>query len=285
MKLRGVDGQTYDLKVELHEGTNGTTLGRCDRFNLGWPSGPWDNEPDVMHWRFKQTDLVMFRNDVGQWCAFVSAGRDRGPPEIAKLTGINPKHLMYAFRDFDDLRIGHLYGQGMGIVFSQGHEDAMPTVAAGIGYRSAAVVVQYTAQILKALHLDERLRDGNALARLFDSAAGVFFDGTPRRIDVEEIVAEGGIGRTNAVAMKTWAGDYLLHVHARTGPQNDLSRGSDLIKLVDRAEPWAMGGEESFKFKCREWLRANVAVASGPVDLASLDRLMQSELEQLDKLV
>lgn len=43
------------------------------RDRTGWPSGPWDNEPDKMQWADKNTGLpcLAVRNFSGAWCGYV----------------------------------------------------------------------------------------------------------------------------------------------------------------------------------------------------------------------
>ena len=38
----------------------------------GWPSGPWDNEPDRFEWRSQGFPCLAARSHVGAWCGYVA---------------------------------------------------------------------------------------------------------------------------------------------------------------------------------------------------------------------
>ena len=59
------------------------TYTTIDRLALGWPAGPWDNEPDKMQWPDEATGLpcLAVRNPpAGNWCGYV---------------GLPPEHPLY----------------------------------------------------------------------------------------------------------------------------------------------------------------------------------------------
>lgn len=54
-----------------------TTTEKTETFidRTGWPSGPWDDEPDRVEWRDEATGLpcLALRNDMfGSWCGYVA---------------------------------------------------------------------------------------------------------------------------------------------------------------------------------------------------------------------
>lgn len=56
-----------------------------DRAANGWPSGPWDGEPDKMHWKDEATglDCLAVRNPrLGHWCGYVAVAE--GHPMFGK---------------------------------------------------------------------------------------------------------------------------------------------------------------------------------------------------------
>jgi len=44
------------------------------RDKTGWPSGPWEDEPDKVHWVDPATDLdcLLHRGPMGVWCGYVA---------------------------------------------------------------------------------------------------------------------------------------------------------------------------------------------------------------------
>lgn len=48
----------------------------------GWPSGPWDKEPDKVNWSYQGMDCMMVRNSFGAWCGYV--GVPKGHPFYEK---------------------------------------------------------------------------------------------------------------------------------------------------------------------------------------------------------
>jgi len=44
----------------------------------GWPSGPWDQEPDKLNWTDEKTGLpcMIVRNSLGALCGYVAVTRD-----------------------------------------------------------------------------------------------------------------------------------------------------------------------------------------------------------------
>jgi hypothetical protein len=44
----------------------------------GWPTGPWDREPDSFEWRLDGIPCCLLRNRVGAWCGYV--GVKEGSP-------------------------------------------------------------------------------------------------------------------------------------------------------------------------------------------------------------
>lgn len=42
----------------------------------GWPSGPWDTEPDRVAWVLTNTSCVARRGPMGAWCGYVAVGYD-----------------------------------------------------------------------------------------------------------------------------------------------------------------------------------------------------------------
>lgn len=65
-----------------------TTTHRDARDRTGWPSGPWDGEPDKVVWVDDDTDLdcMIVRNLLGAWCGYV---------------GVPPDHPWYLVDYFD----------------------------------------------------------------------------------------------------------------------------------------------------------------------------------------
>lgn len=54
-----------------------------DRAAQGWPSGPWDSEPDKVQWKDEKTGmpcLAVRHGTSGHWCGYV---------------GVNPDHPLY----------------------------------------------------------------------------------------------------------------------------------------------------------------------------------------------
>lgn len=61
-----------------------------DRAALGWPSGPWDGEPDKMQWPDDATGLpclAVRHGSSGHWCGYV---------------GLPPDHPLYG-KDYGDV--------------------------------------------------------------------------------------------------------------------------------------------------------------------------------------
>lgn len=60
-----------------------------DRKTKGWPSGPWDKEPDKVQWPDKATGLpcLAVRNHHGNWCGYV---------------GLPPGHPLHG-KDYNEL--------------------------------------------------------------------------------------------------------------------------------------------------------------------------------------
>lgn len=56
-----------------------------DRETLDWPSGPWDGEPDKVHWKDEATglDCLAVRHSTrGNWCGYVAVRE--GHPSFEK---------------------------------------------------------------------------------------------------------------------------------------------------------------------------------------------------------
>jgi hypothetical protein len=50
-----------------------------DRNALGWPSGPWDNEPDKVQWQDEATGLpclAVRQPNSGHWCGYVGVSTE-----------------------------------------------------------------------------------------------------------------------------------------------------------------------------------------------------------------
>lgn len=45
-----------------------------DRTN--WPSGSWDNEPDLFEWEIYGMPCFVKRNNFGSWCGYVGLSKD-----------------------------------------------------------------------------------------------------------------------------------------------------------------------------------------------------------------
>lgn len=71
----------------------------------GWPTGPWDDEPDRIEWRDEDTGYpcLMLRNRFGAWCGYV---------------GLPPGHPWHG-ESYDDLPV-QVHG---GLTFASGCDD------------------------------------------------------------------------------------------------------------------------------------------------------------------
>lgn len=80
------------------------TYTHYDRKALGWPSGPWDNEPDKVQWQDAATDLpcLAVRNHMGAWCGYV---------------GVDKRHPLFGIEYDQDERATALDVHG-GLTFS-----------------------------------------------------------------------------------------------------------------------------------------------------------------------
>lgn len=64
------------------------TYTTIDRAALGWPSGPWDGEPDKVQWQDEATGLpclAVRQPNLGHWCGYV---------------GVPPEHPLHG-KDYD----------------------------------------------------------------------------------------------------------------------------------------------------------------------------------------
>jgi hypothetical protein len=55
------------------------TYTTIDRAAKGWPSGPWDGEPDKVQWEDPDTGmpcLAVRNSHMGNWCGYVGVGPD-----------------------------------------------------------------------------------------------------------------------------------------------------------------------------------------------------------------
>jgi hypothetical protein len=58
------------------------TYTTIDRAALGWPAGPWDDEPDKVQWPDPATGLpclAVRHKRSGHWCGYVGLARDAHP--------------------------------------------------------------------------------------------------------------------------------------------------------------------------------------------------------------
>ncbi len=53
----------------------------------GWPSGPWDDEPDRIEWRNGGLPCLMLRQRMGIWCGYV---------------GVPPSHPLFGAKVYED---------------------------------------------------------------------------------------------------------------------------------------------------------------------------------------
>ena len=52
----------------------------------GWPSGPWDSEPDHDHWHHLGYECFILRNRLGVWCGYVSIPRGHPWYQVEEFT-------------------------------------------------------------------------------------------------------------------------------------------------------------------------------------------------------
>lgn len=90
------------------------TYTTIDRKTLGWPSGPWDNEPDKRQWPDAKTGLpclAVRHPSGGHWCGYV---------------GVAPEHTLHG-KDYDDVEV-EVHG---GLTFAN-HCQPGETEASGV---------------------------------------------------------------------------------------------------------------------------------------------------------
>lgn len=294
--------ELLNLPIALFEGTNGTMIGRCDRSNLGWPSGPWDNEPDVIAWSYKDLHQYLRRDMSGRWFpVFWSKNLYDTRNALATLTGIHTLRFGSALEDFEEVGLEqHMSERGAGVSANCLHvqpEDfslspASPPIL-GKMYIKAAAALQEASRVLKALNLDKRLSQETDLAWAFDSALqmalkeGFWQSKDDRmfcRLDVEDVIAQVRVDdRRLVTVMKTWGGEYLLHDCVfrtdPTGQKNVISTLPDILGVASQLLPPG-SVTDAFLSEVESYLAKNCLLPTRGIE--ATDLRMQQELEALE---
>lgn len=182
------------------------SLRYCDRSN--WPSGPWDDEPDMVSWLSGAgLPCEMRRNSKGAWCGYVGAGLEHPAWTYARWDlrvhgDVNFGGPSENFRPEMSFPPGlHWWGFDCGHLKDLAPRDAAQPMSAGALYRDLAYV---RAQC-------------ESLARQIDAAAPL---------------AEAGYGGPRHLRGDAWsAPDWAVKVARRF----EIPRAERLLELRHRA--------------------------------------------------
>ncbi len=301
--------EILDLQVQLHEGTNGTMLGRCDRTELHWPSGPWDSEPDVIVWQFRDLLPILCRDIDGRWMVKIFGTMTDKPgseiklwsvPEVAEMTGINKDRLGRSFLDLEEVGLeGYVAERGIEpskqcLQVLPGKHSRAPSEQDFEHYVTAADALGEAGRVLKVLNLDPVLHNGTDYAWTFDNAQQVNALSPGKRfgrLDVQDVIASDFIDPIGPrgehwMAMKTWGKEFLLLRHqpgygsSNTDMVDFMFATEDLLQTLDTIGcKWPVA--EQFRDKCEDYIRACGLLPIAPI--GEIDRLMNDELASLAK--
>jgi hypothetical protein len=302
VKLMTHGGAEITLGVEWYEGTHGTMFGRVNRDALGWPHGPWDNEPDVLISSYEGLHTIVTRELHGTHFRALlipskesrfSGMRIDDPIEAENFTG-----LAGVFNGFQLGSRRQFYDERGISGDLERRLDLDMQCAGGLAsgyvnwpeYRDIGQVVSAAGRLVKFLNFPIE-RNHPQFARLVLSIATMIGKPIKTVLDVEKIgfehlhfdwpndrVAANIRDRTrrpqkiNVSIMRTWAGGYLVHGYA---PDGDPTDGYNLLTSHNEMHEAKNFAENYYGISARpfeEWAVNNYYHAQAPeLSIASIE--------------